>query len=331
MFWEISLGLLLPFASLAPASTHALITTAAPMASAPAVDSAAVEAYGPQRLPFTVRFGDAENDYRVMAMFVLPDQAVPVGVVNPSGAYDLTATAGSAQAGGASLWRWVAPTQPGLYPIEIRERSSGRSMTLNVFVMVPFSELRGGSIHGYPIGHYPAPRSEFYERPRGFVEVTPELNQVAVSPHFTLGQFVCKQAGGPPEYLVLRQPLLAKLEQVLAEVNERGHEVHSFSLLSAYRTPRYNAAIGNVTTFSRHHYGDAADIFVDEDGDGRMDDLNGDGRHDLADARWLGGVVDHVAGESPAFIGGLGTYEPTSEHGAFVHVDVRGFEARWGA
>ena len=94
---------------------------------------------------------------------------------------------------------------------------------------------------------------------------------------------------------VLRQPLLVKLEQLLEEVNERGREAHTFTLLSAYRTPSYNAAIGNETTYSRHSYGDAADIFVDANEDGRMDDLNRDGRHNLADAHWLGEIVDaHV-------------------------------------
>jgi hypothetical protein len=151
-----------------------------------------------------------------------------------------------------------------------------------------------------------------------------------VSPHFQLGQFVCKQAGGPPEYLVLRQPLLVKLEEVLAQVNAQGREAHTFTLLSAYRTPSYNAAIGNVTTFSRHHYGDAADIFVDVDGDGRMDDLNRDGRYTLADAHWLGQLVQNVQDDSGDLVGGLGTYSPTSGHGAFVHVDVRGFQAHWG-
>ena len=30
------------------------------------------------------------------------------------------------------------------------------------------------------------------------------------------------------------------------------------------------------------------------------------------------------------FIGGLGKYKKTASHGPFVHVDVRGFRARWG-
>jgi len=299
--------------------------------AAPVMDSAQVGAFSSEKLPFTVRFGDAANDYRVMAMFVLPGDVVPVSVESPASAFELRPSAGMAVANGATAWTWKAPSKPGLYPIDIQETASGRDMRLNVFVMVPYSAMRAGSIGGYRIGSYPAPRSDFYQRPRGFVQVTPELMDVEVAPHFRLGQFVCKEPGGPPEYLVLRQPLLVKLEEVLAEVNLRGRDAHGFSLLSAYRTPVYNTAIGNETTFSRHHYGDAADVFVDEDHDGRMDDLNRDGRHDLGDARWLGSVVDDVVRRSDDLTGGLGTYEPTPTHGAFVHMDVRGFHARWGA
>ena len=35
---------------------------------------------------------------------------------------------------------------------------------------------------------------------------------------------------------------------------------------------------------SRHQFGDAADIIIDDNKDGRMDDLNRDGRVDVADA-----------------------------------------------
>ena len=327
MFWGILFGLVLP---VDPAVAGAQ-ASARPMA--PVVDSIAVEVYSPQQTPFAVRFGDAENRYRVMAMFVLPREAVPVAVLDSAQEFELHATRGMASQTGAGAWTWVAPAKPGLYPIEIREAGTGQTMTLNVFVMVPYAAMRRGSINGYRIGRYAAPRSEFYARPEGFIEVTPDLVDTQVSPHFTLSQFLCKQGGGPPEYLVLRQPLLVKLEQLLGEVNERGHEAHTFSLLSGYRTPSYNSAIGNETTYSRHSYGDAADIYVDADADGRMDDLNGDGRHTLADAHWLGAIVNETE-DHPGFAGltgGLGTYRPTGEHGAFVHVDVRGFQARWGA
>ena len=47
-----------------------------------------------------------------------------------------------------------------------------------------------------------------------------------------------------------------------------GIDASTFRILSGYRTPFYNRSIGNETHYSRHVYGDAADIYVDEDGDG---------------------------------------------------------------
>ena len=61
--------------------------------------------------------------------------------------------------------------------------------------------------------------------------------------------------------------------------------------MSGYRTPHYNKAIGNGQ-FSRHVWGGAADVFVDEDGNGVMDDLNRDGNVTRADSAWLSRFVD---------------------------------------
>jgi hypothetical protein len=272
-------------------------------------------------------------------MFTMPGEpmsiAVESGETDQVQHYELIGGDGSVESRGQAGWTWTAPLTSGLHPVGIRNAATGESMTLNVFVMVPYSSMRHGMLDGYRIGNYPRTRTGFeseYQRPRGFVEVTPALSGTEVSPHFTLGQFVCKQPGGYPKYLVLRQPLIVKLEELLQATRERGYDVNTFSIMSAYRTPAYNKVIGNITTFSRHQYGDAADIFVDNDGDGGMDDLNHDGRYTIADARVLGAIVDETRA-SQAFkglIGGLGTYAPTHEHGPFVHVDVRGFEARWG-
>lgn len=329
MFWEFLLGL---FATFTPFSA----TSSLP-ATAPVVDSVSVTAYSPQRLPFSVHFGEDESDFRVIARFVLPNESVPVAVdivpraPESAHGYELHAAGGRTERAMSGGWTWVAPSRPGLYPIEIRDTDSGRTMTLNVFVMVPYSAMRGGRIHGYRIGNYPVTRAGYedeYRRPLGFIEVRPELLETEVSPHFRLAQFLCKQAGGSPEYLVLRPELLVKLEELLAAVNDAGFPASTLSVMSAYRTPFYNVAIGNVTTFSRHQYGDAADVFVDVDGDGRMDDLNRDGRHTLADALALRNLVSNEPASSMA--GGLGTYAPTREHGPFVHVDVRGFDVEWG-
>ena len=112
----------------------------------------------------------------------------------------------------------------------------------------------------------------------------------------------------------------------------RGIAASTFRIMSGYRTPYYNRRVGNETSYSRHVYGDAADIYVDEDGDGRMDDLDRDGRVTLGDARVLARVVESMSDRwgDDRFEGGLGFYGATRSHGPFVHVDTRGWRARWG-
>src|SRR5688572_18002300 len=157
MFWEILLGLIMPAASFAPGSVLGL---ASADFTTPVVDSITVEAFSDHRMPFDVRFGETQTDYRVMAMFVLPGENVPVAVVNPTTTYEIQTKSGMAVQTGQGAWTWAAPSRPGLYPVEIREQGSDRAMLLNVFVMVPFSTVRRGSLNGYRIGHYPKPRSE---------------------------------------------------------------------------------------------------------------------------------------------------------------------------
>jgi hypothetical protein len=200
---------------------------------------------------------------------------------------------------------------------------------------VPASSVRDGYLNGYRIGSYPGTAWKglaVYRPPRGFIEVTEENRDTPVSPHFTLGQFLCKQQSGYPKYMVLRGRLLLKLELVLEHTNAAGMRADSFHIMSGYRTPHYNHSIGNVG-YSRHLWGGAADIFVDDHPeDGVMDDLNADGVFDVKDAGVLYEIVDGLYGKPfyKRFLGGLGQYRRNANHGPFVHVDVRGFRARWG-
>jgi uncharacterized protein YcbK (DUF882 family) len=102
--------------------------------------------------------------------------------------------------------------------------------------------------------------------------------------------------------------------------------------MSGFRTPQYNKG-GGVTTgraeLSRHMYGDAADVFIDSDHDGVMDDLDHDGRHTIGDARVISRAVDRVEAAHPELIGGAGVYPAASGHGPFIHIDSRGYRARW--
>jgi hypothetical protein len=226
------------------------------------------------------------------------------------------------------------PARPGTHLLEITDPDGKATMRLNVFVMWRHPSDRRTVLNGYRIGEYP--KQPFrglavYEPPTGFVEVTPSNAKLEVSPNFQLGQFVCKQGSGYPKYVVLRPELLQKLELVLDALNQRDDRIRSLTVMSGYRTPHYNHTIGNGQ-YSRHVWGGAADVFVDENGDGRMDDLNGDGKVNRADSEWLSAFVDAMErrGEfGDQLIGGIGTYDANAAHGPFVHIDARGYQARW--
>ncbi len=270
--------------------------------------------------------------YPVFAIFVMPGSSISAGFVDAAGGATMT-LAGRDVDSEDGLVR--VADKPGLEVLEIRNTASGEICRINVFTLVPATSVgRDTRLNGYHIGRYPSEPLrglDIYLPPQGFVEVTEENAGTRVSPNFTLGEFVAKQASGYPKYLVLRSSLLLKLENILASLNEAGHETGGFVIMSGYRTPFYNRAIGNVP-YSRHVWGGAADFYIDEDpADGRMDDLNGDGRVDRKDARWLAAFIEDMS-KKGAFgprVGGIGVYGSTSAHGPFVHVDVRGTRARW--
>ncbi len=310
----------------APTSVDTPATTAA------AVAPATLEPQS-DRVTFAVRMGDVVTTHRVFGVPVMPGETVPVDVLNAGAneVFDLSPGAGVSTPLAATRWLWTAPATPGLYPITVTQ-PGGSSITLNVFVMVP---RQGRAVNGYAIGRYPAPprsRANLYAAPEGFIEVNAQTASAQVSPNFTLGQFVCKQGSGWPKYVALQPALYSRLETVLDGVRARGIDASTLTVMSGFRTPVYNAGLENVK-YSRHTYGDAADVFVDEfPRDGRMDDLNRDGRLTAADARWLKSVVEQSVEPAPHahLEGGLGAYAPGHAHGGFVHVDTRGYRARWG-
>ena len=80
-----------------------------------------------------------------------------------------------------------------------------------------------------------------------------------------------------------------------------------------------------------YNWGISSDTFIDRDGNGAMDDLNDDGRVDVADARVLVDLVERARDRAGSGFkaGGLSAYRPNAVRGPFVHVDARGEPARW--
>lgn len=207
--------------------------------------------------------------------------------------------------------------------------------TFALIVMRPFGEKRGEVLNGYRLGRWPAERwmmARNYYNPDGFVEVTPENEHLPLSTHFTLGDFVTHdQRTVWPKYVVLEPKLIDKLELVLQDLRAQGVASQRAVVLSGFRAPYYNdRGVGEgMARGSRHQYGDAADFFIDENGDGRMDDLNRDGRLDLRDTEPISRAIARVEKQHPELRGGLGTYQAMGPSGPFAHIDVRGTSARW--
>lgn len=289
-----------------------------------------LSAYSDERAGFTITVNGELNPYRIFSTFIMPGAEV---IVSSTEAITLKSSEVSIKSTSFNTrWRATAPSKPGAYSMDVTNQS-GKLIKVNVLVLTPLSKMSGESLNGYRIGQYPEQPlrgNPIYNAPKGLFEVTTENQNLMLTPHFSVRQFLCKQAGGYPKYVIVRERLLLKLEYMLERVNEKGYAIETFGFISGYRTPFYNKSIKNVQ-YSRHVYGGAADIFIDQNKDGSMDDLNKDGKIDEQDVRIFYNIVDseYTKDRYSSFVGGLGFYRKNSNHNGFIHVDVRGSKARW--
>jgi hypothetical protein len=285
---------------------------------------------------FALTFHDETSAYRDTAIVMMPASSVVLSAVGgPPGDYMASTTDGTLVQQGAHRWTWTAPDRPGTYLVTIDGPAKRDAIKLHAFIMLPATEVQGGVLNGYRIGEYPATPlhgNPNYLPPPGFIEVTRENQDTKVSPHFTLAQFLCKEdtTRSFPKYVLFKERLPLKLEAILEHVNAMGFEVDTLHVMSAFRTPYYNHAIGDVR-YSLHQWGSAADIYIDPQNANRMADLNRDGRVDVQDSKALYDEIERMLAvkELARFQGGMGFYPATSAHPPFVHVDVRGVSARW--
>ncbi len=221
--------------------------------------------------------------------------------------------------------------KPGIHDVAANTPDS----TFAFVTLTPWRRKLGSYINGYHVGLWPGERrlvSEQYENPEGFIEVTAENALTRVSTHFTLRDFITHdQANVWPKYVVLREELLDKLELVLDALQSFGVATQHVVVLSGFRSPQYNArgAGEGMAQASRHQFGDAADIIIDANHDGRMDDLNHDGVVNFSDTQVIDRAVGLVEHKYPDLVGGLGLYHEVGPSGPFAHIDVRGTRARW--
>ncbi|HVG25910.1 MAG TPA: hypothetical protein VND45_17265 [Thermoanaerobaculia bacterium] len=232
-----------------------------------------------------------------------------------------------------------APAKPGIYEFAVKIDQAQRPIDdISIVTLVPRSQKRGGKIGTYQLGTWPfegggIPRTPRYAAPPGFIQVTRENQDFQISEHFRVKQFLTKdQFNVWPKYVFIDPLLVDKLELTIAQLQRQGVRVEHVHVMSGFRTPRYNSGGGNTAgraNLSRHMYGDAADVYVDNNHDGQPDDITGDGRVTVADAEKFARAAEAVEGEHRTLVGGIGIYVACCGHGPFTHVDVRGSRARW--
>ncbi|HUQ47576.1 MAG TPA: D-Ala-D-Ala carboxypeptidase family metallohydrolase [Gemmatimonadaceae bacterium] len=260
----------------------------------------------------------------------LPADSVPAGTVS-------TYSSPAVGAKPESTTSLATPARPGIWSLALAIGEAIRPIAdFSVITLKPASAEKNGRIGLYYIGNWPSARKTAkatYTPPAGFIEVTQQQQNTFLSEHFRLRDFFPHdQANVWPKYIVVKMELVDKLELVLIDLEQHGIPSRGVRVLSGFRTPQYNRGGGDTNgraSLSRHMYGDAADIFIDNDGNGNMDDLNHDGKLNLNDARVILAAVNRVEAAHPSLIGGCGVYPGTSAHGPFTHIDTRGYPARW--
>ncbi|HSJ65935.1 MAG TPA: D-Ala-D-Ala carboxypeptidase family metallohydrolase [Gemmatimonadaceae bacterium] len=221
--------------------------------------------------------------------------------------------------------RLIAPPVPGFYQLAVFRDGVRRIVQdLTVTVLVPFEEKRGPVLDGYRIGTFLAERRATSDRPEGFIRIDAQTAEVPVSKHLRVGDFLTRDNQQVwPRFVAIDPRVLDKVELVLDAIRElRGDSADvevEVDVHSGFRTPSYNAR-NRFALDSRHTHGDAIDIAID---------ANGDGRITRADIPLVAKAVEYIERRHPDLVGGMGLYTSDKYHQAFVHIDARGSRARW--
>ncbi|MEO7683689.1 MAG: hypothetical protein ABIU86_07090, partial [Gemmatimonadaceae bacterium] len=120
-----------------------------------------------------------------------------------------------------------APQRTGIWSVAIAVGNAIRPITdFSVITLFPASQKKAGKIGLYYIGNWPSGRASLkadYTPPGGFIEVTPQTQNTALSDHFRLRDFFPHdQQAVWPKYIVVKMKLVDKLELVLDDLRAHG-------------------------------------------------------------------------------------------------------------
>ncbi|MEM6769562.1 MAG: D-Ala-D-Ala carboxypeptidase family metallohydrolase [Bacteroidota bacterium] len=155
---------------------------------------------------------------------------------------------------------------------------------------------------------YAVPRSLLYAKVTGHTRIR---DLVSRDSFFRAALF--DQA--TPVYWRIDKRILYKVIDLRDALTAAGHDPDAFDIHHGFRAPRYNEQVGGASQ-SRHLYGEAVDLTIQ--------DIDQDGGYTSQDKEI---VLDLLERKVIRNGGGLGLYPGTR----VVHMDVRGYRARWNS
>ena len=179
------------------------------------------------------------------------------------------------------------------------------------------------------MGIWSGERNRARDVPGGFLEVRQSDLDRPLTRHLRVSDFITHDGQSQwPRYLAVDVRLLDKLELILETLERTQGDAtvagsaprFAIEVRSGFRTPYHNARVPGSARDSRHQLGEAADIAIDVDRDGRFT---------MKDLRQVLRAIESVEAEHPELRGGLGRYTSRRFSSPYVHTDVRGDAVRW--
>ncbi|TDO78278.1 peptidase M15-like protein [Halanaerobium saccharolyticum] len=294
-------------------------------------------AFSAEHANFSVEYNGLKIPFKIFSIFVMPREEIKFSIAEEDKGQMYQIELGGKIFESDNSFNWNAHAESGYYQATIKEKNNNgpaSEIKINVFVLHPRGQKNGQYLENFRIGNYPeipTDKKDHYKKPDGFWKIDESILDLKITPHFKVAQFLTRQSNQLPQFIAIQESLLLKLEFFLEEVNKAGYQAETFGIVSLYRSPYFNKKIGNDTDFSRHLFGDAADIYIDNSGDRWMDDLNGDSQSTKADADLLYDLAVKFDQKEEFFHlqGGVCSYKGNGVRGPFIHIDTRGFHVSW--
>jgi hypothetical protein len=223
----------------------------------------------------------------------------------------------------AALIGWVAPERVGDLLYDMRHRNPPVTSKAEVdrilsgFRRVRPADLPAGYLHQSGMQAHPGYRPTVF-----YVVDRKDLHRRIVGRN-RLRQLLCRDlryrssffTSDRRLYLGIDPDILHKAIELQHSLRANGYDPDAVRINSGHRTPSHNRIVGGARG-SRHQRGDALDL--------RIGDVDRNGWTDRRDKAIVLRILD---GRIIGSRGGLGLYPGTQT----VHMDLRGYRARWNS